>query len=360
MRAFDRWLGVPLCAIATWLARRDPRKPDGAPRQPLFIGLSETGSLVLASPALQAARAACGHSPWFLILAHNRSALELTGAIDPDRVFTLRADSLWHLLCDSIGFARRARRHGIDAAFDLEPFSRVSALLAWLSGAALRTGFAYPHRYRGQLFTHPLPATEIRHISLAFLDLVRIAWPAIPAPAPQRLPPPALPAIPASARWRDWLQQRNPAFEPASMRALFINANAGDLLPQRRWPEARYARLARALLDRHADLAIFLTGAPGETAAVAALARQIDHPRCCSIAGAISLADLPALFGLDTAGRGHDALADARNVAAAHPDIVRRLEAAYATWATRVGALPWDEAQHHSVYDADTKYGIRR
>lgn len=52
--------------------------------------------------------------------------------------------------------------------------------------------------------------------------------------------------------------------------------------------------------------------------------------------------------------------AEARNVAAAHPDIVRRLEAAYATWATRVGALPWDEAQHHSVYDADTKYGIRR
>lgn len=34
--------------------------------------------------------------------------------------------------------------------------------------------------------------------------------------------------------------------------------------------------------------------------------------------------------------------AEARNVAAAHPDIVRRLEAAYATWATRVGALPWD------------------
>ncbi|MSU53608.1 MAG: hypothetical protein EXS41_09515 [Opitutaceae bacterium] len=52
--------------------------------------------------------------------------------------------------------------------------------------------------------------------------------------------------------------------------------------------------------------------------------------------------------------------AEARNVAAAHPDIVRRLAAAYATWATRVGALPWDEAQHHSVYDADTKYGIRR
>jgi arylsulfatase len=52
--------------------------------------------------------------------------------------------------------------------------------------------------------------------------------------------------------------------------------------------------------------------------------------------------------------------AEGHNVAAAHPDIVHRLGTAYATWATRVGALPWDEAQHYSVYGPETKYGIRR
>jgi arylsulfatase len=49
-----------------------------------------------------------------------------------------------------------------------------------------------------------------------------------------------------------------------------------------------------------------------------------------------------------------------RNVAAAHADIVTRLSAAYATWAERVGARPWQEAQNYSVYPADSKYGTRR
>jgi arylsulfatase len=49
-----------------------------------------------------------------------------------------------------------------------------------------------------------------------------------------------------------------------------------------------------------------------------------------------------------------------RNLAKSQPEIVARLSAAYDAWATRVGARPWKEAQHFSVYPAEGKYGIRR
>ena len=49
-----------------------------------------------------------------------------------------------------------------------------------------------------------------------------------------------------------------------------------------------------------------------------------------------------------------------RNIAKSQPEIVARLSAAYDAWASRVGARPWKEAQHFSVYPADGKYGIRR
>ncbi len=52
--------------------------------------------------------------------------------------------------------------------------------------------------------------------------------------------------------------------------------------------------------------------------------------------------------------------AEAHNLAATHPEVVRRLEQAYALWAERVGVRPWDEAQNYSVYPPGTKNGIRR
>jgi ADP-heptose:LPS heptosyltransferase len=77
---------------------------------------------------------------------------------------------------------------------------------------------------------------------------------------------------------------------------LLLNPNAGDLLPQRRWPLARYVELARLLLARHPRLCIGVIGAAEEAAAATRLASEVGSPRCASLAGAFTVAQLPALF----------------------------------------------------------------
>lgn len=49
-----------------------------------------------------------------------------------------------------------------------------------------------------------------------------------------------------------------------------------------------------------------------------------------------------------------------KNLAQTKPEVVKRLSSAYGAWAARVGVRPWKEAQHYSVYPADSKIGTRQ
>ena len=49
-----------------------------------------------------------------------------------------------------------------------------------------------------------------------------------------------------------------------------------------------------------------------------------------------------------------------KNLAQTKPEVVKRLASAYDAWTARVGVRPWSEAQHYSVYPADSKIGARK
>jgi ADP-heptose:LPS heptosyltransferase len=75
-----------------------------------------------------------------------------------------------------------------------------------------------------------------------------------------------------------------------------LNANAGDLLPLRRWAPGRYQALARALLAEFPGLRIVLTGSEGEAPAVEAIAAAIASPAAVSVAGLTTLRQLLVLY----------------------------------------------------------------
>jgi ADP-heptose:LPS heptosyltransferase len=77
---------------------------------------------------------------------------------------------------------------------------------------------------------------------------------------------------------------------------ILLNANAGDLLPLRRWAPERYVELARRLLARFPEVSIGFTGSPEEAAAAAELVRQIDSKRCACLAGKTTLRQLLVLY----------------------------------------------------------------
>ena len=304
MRWLDRWLGVPLCFLlslgARWRSRR-ASVVSALPRRVLCIQLAEMGSLVLAAPAVHWLQAR-GVQLWFVSFARNGDCLAVAGLAPVDRVFLWRTQSPWIFAADFLRFLRWAWTLRFDAAIDFEPCSRFSALLGWLTGARLRAGYTHVGAYRGRLHSLPVPYRNDRHMSENCLALAAALlpdeMPPQPAQAEQawRARLPAVSAATAAAggeRVRALLAE---CFPGGAGGLLLLNPNAGDLLPQRRWPLQRYVELARRLLARYPQLCVGIIGAPAEAATVQAMATAVASPRCASLAGALSVVELPALF----------------------------------------------------------------
>lgn len=315
MRAVDYWAGVPLCALSTLLLRPFRRAAAGKPRNVLFVELSEMGSAVLADPAMRAAKAA-GAELHFAIFAKNKPSLDVLRTVPDENVFLIRPDSAATLLVDTVRFLAWCRRKRIDTVVDLELFSRYTALLAGWSGADRVVGFHPFHTeglYRGEMMNRRVAYNPHVHIARNFLSLVHAAWAdgdEVPF-AKTRSPDGALAlskapvdaAARASAR-RAVLKAadgagRHPPMPPLSERpVVLVNANASDLLPQRRWPRERYAELIRRVLAHRPDALVLLTGSKAERDGLALLEAQVGDPRCVNFAGSVSFDELIALYGM--------------------------------------------------------------
>ena len=153
-RWIDRWAGIGLCAgVSAFEALRQRLKPAPAataePRAIVVILLSEMGSLVLAHDMFARLKTRYPDAPLHaLLFGKNREILDLMGVIAPANVHTVDDKSLMALLTSLAAAVRALRRAKVDVAIDCELFSRISSLLSWASGAAVRVGF-YRHTQEG-------------------------------------------------------------------------------------------------------------------------------------------------------------------------------------------------------------------
>jgi ADP-heptose:LPS heptosyltransferase len=314
MRKVDHYAGIPLCFLATLLVRLADLLTGGkssAPRNVLYIELSEMGSAILADPAMRKMRRAANAEPHFLIFKSNAASLRLLGTVPRDNIFTIREGNFFNLTLDSIRFLLWARRRRIDTVIDLELFSRYSALLTGLSGATRRVGFhAFNDEglYRGGMLTHRVAYNPHLHIAKNFIALVN-------AVLAERAELPysktligdgeiSLARAPADAgaigAMRSRIREVYPAYDEARHRIVLINPNASELLPQRRWMPDRFVAVMRGLLAEDDGLLILITGSPPEREETAALQRQVGDARCVNFAGCVELEELPALYQLAT------------------------------------------------------------
>lgn len=305
----DRWIGVPLCLFLSAFRRLLGRSgPDGAAplRNILFVKLAEQGATVLAYPALRRAAELAGRENlYFLVLEENRFILDILGIIPDANVITISHKSLPAFVGSTLSALRRLRRLRLDAAVDMEFFSRGSAALTFLSGASRRSGFhgffgGGP--YRGDLMTHRLLYNPHLHTVQTFQLLVEALRvnPAelptfgLPLNSPAEEAPPFKPAADEVEVVKAVLARELGA--PAPL--ILLNANAGDLLPLRRWPAEHYVELARRLLAEYPGVRIGFTGAPAEVDAVAELVRAVGSSRCTCLAGKTTLRELLVLYTL--------------------------------------------------------------
>jgi ADP-heptose:LPS heptosyltransferase len=312
MRRVDYWIGIPLCFLCTQLLRLFGR--NGGPEKPrriLFMELSEMGSAVIASPAMQKARDALGAEIFFLIFERNVDSLRLVPIVPDANVITIRETALWALVFDSLRFLRWARRAKIDTVVDFELFSRYSALLNGLSGARRRVGFHRFHSeglYRGEMLTHRVTYNGHIHMAKNFIAMVNAllaSGPEVPysrtfiSDEEIRLPIQGV-AERAKEEMRGLVWQVYPDYRPDYHRIVLINPNSSELLPQRRWDRENFGALATMVVQEWDDVLVLITGSPAEREEARQMARSLDHPRIVSFAGMHKLEAITALYHISS------------------------------------------------------------
>ena len=331
MRAIDHWVGVPLCALVSPFVALVDRIKNlftpalESPKKLLFIELSEMGSAILVDPAMRNAQVR-GAELFFLIFKSNRASLSLLNTVKSENIFTIDSSSLGGLIKDTLRFLWIARCHKIDTVIDLELFSRFTALLTGLCGARRRVGYHIFHGeglWRGTMLNRKVHYNPHIHITKNFLSLIHAAYAKeieVPfskihiADSEVQL---AQAIIDPEVKYRviDRIEKlardAGIPFVHGKQRLILINPNASDLLPQRRWAQARFSELIQSIAKRYPDDLILITGSPAEIAYVETVRSVANIPHALNFAGQVSFSELPALYTLsdvmvtNDSGPGH-------------------------------------------------------
>jgi len=263
------------------------------------------GSIVLAGPMFaQLRRNYPGVNIHILQLKKNQEVSKLLQLTQPEYMHSLDDSSGGALIGDILSISAKMRKLGLDAVIDCELFSRVSALLSFSTGAPLCVGFT-PHTqeglYRGSFINRAIPYNPYQHISKQFLSLVDAlevvdGMPRNKAAAIRDVPSDTELAVnftPAELlAYQTKVQTDHPV---TATRKLVLMYAGGGILPERAWPAAHYARVARGLCA--AGFAIGLIGLKDDAQLAKDLMAQIKDAACLDLTGYTrSIRELLMLF----------------------------------------------------------------
>jgi ADP-heptose:LPS heptosyltransferase len=256
----------------------------------LLVRLREIGDVVFTTPALRAVRQRFPDAH-ITYLVEPLAAPVVACSRHIDELIVAPRASLGSDI--RLGLRLRARRY--DLAIDFHGGPRAS-LLAWLSGASRRIGYAV--RGRGWMYTtrvarprewRPRHAVENQWDLLEPID--------VPAPSadadPVEMPVDPQAAAAVAHRLRTAGLQLTDCL-------IVVHVSAGN--PFRRWPQASFAELVATLASRHVDARVIVVSGPSEPNAAASVVEsareRLSPPTRGSVLsiGECSLAELRALF----------------------------------------------------------------
>ncbi len=300
----------------------DDLRPDAEPLQavcaprPLFerariqrilaVKLDHIGDLVTALPALRRLRSSFPHARLSLLAGKSAASLpavaRLVDEIIPFEFFHARSELGANSLDDAAlsELRQRLAPHRFDLAVDLRKQTDTRPILRQ-SGARWLAG--YDHQGRFPWLDVALEwegdaslqrkRTHVGDDLLRLVDAVALAAEADDAADPG-----------------DRSDGARLTFLPARVRAKFarpvaiIHPGAGSRLKQ--WPVEHFAALIVLLAERNQMQSVLIGGAD-EAALAASVIKALGRRRCAvSLAGAVSLADLPALLGAGALFVGND------------------------------------------------------
>ena len=290
-RLIDRCIGTIICRIFSLYHRffKKESKPV-AIKKILIILLSEMGALVLAYPMFQRLKEKFPDAALHVMLFEkNREVVELLGVIPSENILTINDKSMSAFIKDTAGALFSMRKIQFDTVIDCELFSRISSILAFLSGSALRVGF-HPHTqeglYRGNFMNRPVLYNPYHHISRQFLTLVEAIDSDTHPKAKRRVPNEALAIPPIKVGQKEIENTKKKLYDTApgvEGKKIVLIYPGGGLLPIRAWPLDYYCRLTAELL--HKGYAVCIIGLAGDKDVANVILTHNRNPSCVDLTG---------------------------------------------------------------------------
>lgn len=314
MRRIDYWAGIPLCFLLTvinFISRLltfKRKEKSNIPKKILFIKLSEVGSIILAYPLMNKVRKECQDAKlFFLTFEGNKSIFEILDIIPYSNILTIREESFYLFILDILRTLRKIRKERMDIVFDLELFSRFTAILCYLSRGIKRIGFyrySFEGLYRGNFFTHNIQYNPLIHISKSFLSLwqtIRFTNKSTPELEKQIGEDEiVLPRLTPSKEEREKIWRRLKEFGIIGESKLFV-INAGEgRLPLREWPLENFMALSKMLLEDSQNYILFI-GTAGASKKVEKICNVVKNKRCKDLTNKTTLPELLAIFEIANA-----------------------------------------------------------
>lgn len=251
----------------------------------LVIKLCCLGDGVLALPAIRALKQRYPAARLTMICTpRNTEAFRGQEFIDECVELPLTGlEGLGELFRSSLGAFRKAVAAGRacrpQVAVDLDLYYKVTPILAFLSGAAVRVGFDTAGKNRAGLFTHRAPRAADKHELECFLDVLG----ALGITTDDR----------STCLWQDpeavgTVREKllGAGIDPGTGYAVVAPGSSRNW-PEKRWAPDRFAALGTWLAERH-GLPVVLIGAGFEAELAEAIAADIQG-RAVSFAGTSSI-----------------------------------------------------------------------
>lgn len=282
-KTLDRYLGIPLVLLLGAFSHRPKTFSNQA--RILLIQISAIGDVILLAPALRAIRRQFPAARFTMITsAINGQLLKHCPYLDDLLTFNVRECAKSPVKFGRFIQSLRARR--FDLAIDFEHWPRLTAFLAYASGAKRRLGFSAQGQYRHYGFTDVVEHVRGKHELLSYMEMAKL----LAGETEEREL-----EIWVGEEDNRWAEQFLPTHGVKNADKLVcIHPDAGRTEPRRRWTIDGYARVADALAEGH-GVQILLTGAPSEVTLCQQIARKM-HATAMIAAGKTDINQLAALF----------------------------------------------------------------
>ncbi|ETR73053.1 MAG: Glycosyl transferase family 9 [Candidatus Magnetoglobus multicellularis str. Araruama] len=315
LRFIDKYLGLPLCwflSIYRYILElfRTP-KSRPSPQKILFIKLSEMGSTVFLYPSITELKKRIPEIEiFFLVFQNNRQIVEELKFTSKNNILGVRTDSIIHLIRSGFRILRMLRKQSIDTCIDMDFFSRLSSVLAFLICSKNRIGF---HQFnneglaRGNLLTHKVMYSSHIHTSQAFFALIKTIFPETPEETiyykghidqSQFELPHYVPSKETVAKMKEKIHLSGASFDNTPKKLVIVNPNSSDIFPLRKWPLNNFAEFSKRLLKEKSDTYIVLTGTHSEKKDALYITNYVNDKRCINLVGQTDFKDLLALYSL--------------------------------------------------------------